>query len=88
MRKNIYVEGINELPLPLRRVELVERKGIGHPDSVADALAEEVSRALCRMYKKEFGHVLHHNTDEAQIVAGIVPDVQEGVRPCAAPQHR
>ena len=70
MSKKIYVEGIDELPLPLRRVELVERKGIGHPDSVADALAEEVSRALCRMYKKEFGHVLHHNTDEAQIVAG------------------
>ncbi len=68
--KNIYVEGINEPPLPMRKVELVERKGIGHPDSVADALAEEVSRALCKMYIKEFGHVLHHNTDETQIAAG------------------
>ena len=70
MAKNIYVEAINEVPTPLGKVELVERKGIGHPDSVADALAEEVSKALCRMYKKEFGTVLHHNTDETQVVAG------------------
>ncbi|MCL1904771.1 MAG: methionine adenosyltransferase [Methanomassiliicoccaceae archaeon] len=70
MAKNIYVEGINEVPVPKQKVELVERKGIGHPDSVADALAEEVSRALCKMYKKEIGTVLHHNTDETQIAAG------------------
>ncbi len=70
MAKNIYVEGISEIPVPMRKIELVERKGIGHPDSVADALAEEVSKALCRMYKKEFGTVLHHNTDETQIAAG------------------
>lgn len=70
MSKNIYVEEIKDLPLHMRRVELCERKGIGHPDSVADGLAETVSRALCKMYKQEFGHVLHHNTDEAQIVAG------------------
>ncbi len=68
--KNIYVEGINEIPVPMRKIELVERKGIGHPDSVADALAEEVSKALCKMYKKEYGTVLHHNTDETQIAAG------------------
>ncbi|MCL2142833.1 MAG: methionine adenosyltransferase [Methanomassiliicoccaceae archaeon] len=70
MAKNIYVEGVKETPVPLGKVELVERKGIGHPDSVADALAEEVSRALCKMYKKEVGTVLHHNTDETQIAAG------------------
>jgi Archaeal S-adenosylmethionine synthetase len=69
-KKNIYVGGVDEKPLPERNIEIVERKGIGHPDSVADALAEEVSKALCRMYIKEFGHVLHHNTDETQIAAG------------------
>ena len=69
-KKNIYVDGIDEIPVPKKGVEIVERKGIGHPDSVADALAEEVSKALCKMYIKEFGHVLHHNTDETQIAAG------------------
>ncbi|MDR2845920.1 MAG: methionine adenosyltransferase [Candidatus Methanoplasma sp.] len=69
-KKNIYVSGVNEVPLPKRNIEIVERKGIGHPDSVSDALAEEVSKSLCKMYIKEFGHVLHHNTDETQIAAG------------------
>jgi len=69
-KKNIHVTGVDEIPLPERNIEIVERKGIGHPDSVADALAEEVSRALCKMYIKEFGHILHHNTDETQIAAG------------------
>ena len=69
-KKNVYVEGVREVPAPLRDIEIVERKGIGHPDSVADALAETVSRALCKMYKKEIGTVLHHNTDETQIAAG------------------
>ena len=70
MAKNIYVEGLKEVPLPKQRIEVVERKGIGHPDSVSDALAEEVSKALCKMYKKEVGSILHHNTDETQIAAG------------------
>ena len=71
MDKNIYVENIHDIPTPRGKIELVERKGIGHPDSVADALAETVSRALCKMYMKEYGHVLHHNTDETQIAAGM-----------------
>ena len=30
--------------------ELCERKGIGHPDSVCDAVADACSRALCLYY--------------------------------------
>lgn len=69
--KNIYVNGIDQVPVPLRPIEIVERKGIGHPDSVADGVAEIVSESLCKMYKKEVGHVLHHNTDQSEVVAGI-----------------
>jgi S-adenosylmethionine synthetase len=53
-----------------QRMEIVERKGIGHPDSIADGLAESVSRALCKRYIEEFGYIMHHNTDEGQIVGG------------------
>lgn len=70
-KKNIYVNGINQVPVPMREIEIVERKGIGHPDSVADGIAEMVSECLCSMYKKEVGHVLHHNTDQTEVVAGI-----------------
>ena len=70
-KKNIYVNGINQIPVPMRNIEIVERKGIGHPDSVADGIAEIVSESLCQMYQKEIGHVLHHNTDQTEVVAGI-----------------
>lgn len=70
MERNIVVEKIDYTPVYRQKVELVERKGIGHPDSVADGLAESVSRALCRMYLERYGMILHHNTDETQIVGG------------------
>lgn len=70
MKRNIKVERLNQRPIEQQEIELVERKGIGHPDSVADGLAESISRALCQEYLERFGAVLHHNTDKTQIVAG------------------
>ena len=59
-----------ETPIEKQQIELVERKGIGHPDSIADGLAESVSRAFCKEYIEKCGVILHHNTDETQIAAG------------------
>ncbi|MEA2045808.1 MAG: methionine adenosyltransferase [Euryarchaeota archaeon] len=70
MTKNINVEQIVQPPVERQKIELVERKGIGHPDSLTDGIAESISRALCQEYTKRVGVVLHHNTDETQIVAG------------------
>ena len=70
MSRNIRVEPLNQIPLEKQQVELVERKGIGHPDSIADGVAESISRALCRTYMEEAGVYLHHNTDQGEVVAG------------------
>ena len=70
MARNIKVEKLLQTPVEKQQIELVERKGIGHPDSISDGLAEAVSRALCKEYLNKCGAVLHHNTDETQIVAG------------------
>lgn len=51
-------------------VEIVERKGLGHPDSICDALAENLSRNLCRYYLDRFGEILHHNVDKALLCGG------------------
>ena len=51
-------------------VEIVERKGIGHPDTICDALAEELSRALCQFYLENFGFILHHNVDKVLLRGG------------------
>lgn len=70
MKRNIKVEALNQIPLEKQQIELVERKCLGHPDSIADGIAEAISGALCREYLKEFGAVLHHNTDQGEVVAG------------------
>lgn len=51
-------------------VEVVERKGLGHPDTICDALAETLSRNLCRAYRDRFGEILHHNVDKALLCGG------------------
>ncbi|MDR1722276.1 MAG: methionine adenosyltransferase [Methanobrevibacter sp.] len=70
--RNIIVEKLNQTPIEELDIEIVERKGIGHPDSISDGIAESVSRALCKEYMDKLGEgkVLHHNTDEVQITAG------------------
>ncbi len=70
MERNIRVRELDSRPMEQREIELVERKGIGHPDTLCDGVAESVMRALSQEYLDRFGSVLHHNTDEAQLVAG------------------
>lgn len=67
----LSVEQLNNLPVARQHVEIVERKGTGHPDSICDAVAEEISLALCRVYTDLFGGILHHNIDKGLLVAGI-----------------
>ncbi len=50
--------------------EIVERKGIGHPDSVCDDVADACSRALCAYYLQNYDRVYHHNVDKAALVGG------------------
>ncbi|ADT83547.1 methionine adenosyltransferase [Thermococcus barophilus] len=69
-KRNIVVEELIRTPVEMQKVELVERKGIGHPDSIADGIAEAVSRALSREYIKRYGIILHHNTDQVEVVGG------------------
>ncbi len=70
MKRNIIVEEITRTPVESQKVEVVERKGIGHPDSIADGIADSISRALCREYIERVGCVLHHNTDQVEVVGG------------------
>ena len=51
-------------------VEIVERKGIGHPDSIIDGACEAVSIALSKYYLDNFGAILHHNVDKGILVGG------------------
>lgn len=56
--------------VPNDPVEVVERKGLGHPDTICDALAETFSRNLSLEYFRRFGRILHHNVDKALLLGG------------------
>lgn len=52
------------------QTEIVERKGLGHPDTLADALAERMSIAYAKHCVERYGAVLHHNLDKVYIQGG------------------
>ena len=68
--RNIRVEALPGVPVGDLQVEMVERKGVGHPDSICDAIMDRVSVELSREYLSQFGRILHHNIDKAFLVAG------------------
>jgi S-adenosylmethionine synthetase len=75
MERNIVVTETNGRFIEDIPVEIVERKGIGHPDSLCDGIAERISVEYTRWCEANLGLPLHHNFDKVQLVAG---DVQVG----------
>ncbi|MFO0793020.1 MAG: methionine adenosyltransferase [Candidatus Brocadiaceae bacterium] len=66
----IIIEKSTEKPVQESTIEIVERKGLGHPDTLCDRAAEEVSIAFSRYYLEKFGRVFHHNIDKCLLVGG------------------
>lgn len=50
--------------------ELVERKGVGHPDTICDAIAERASMYYSQYCYKNFGRVAHHWFDKVMLIGG------------------
>jgi S-adenosylmethionine synthetase len=72
MERNIVVTEATGRFIEQFPVEIVERKGIGHPDSLCDGIAERVSVEYTRWCQENLGVTLHHNFDKVQLVAGEV----------------
>lgn len=70
MGRALHVEQIQGYGVEDFEVEIVERKGVGHPDSLIDGACEAVSRGLSRYYVDRFGAILHHNVDKGILVGG------------------
>ena len=66
----LRITSLSTPPVSAREIEIVERKGLGHPDTICDALAERLSNALSRHYLERFGLILHHNVDKALVRGG------------------
>jgi S-adenosylmethionine synthetase len=68
----LVVSELRQTPVSEQELEIVERKGLGHPDHICDAVMNEVSISLSREYIKRYGIVMHHNIDKALLAAGAV----------------
>ena len=68
--RNIIVESLRQTPIEKQKLEIVERKGLGHPDYICDAVMEKISQRLSKEYMEKAGTILHHNVDKSLLVAG------------------
>ena len=69
--RNIIIENAGTIPCNMQRIELIERKGTGHPDTICDSVMEAVCISLRREYLALTGRILHHNIDKGLLIAGI-----------------
>jgi S-adenosylmethionine synthetase len=70
--RNIAIEELKASEVYRQKVEVVERKGLGHPDYICDAIMEQISVNLSQKYLDTFGTILHHNIDKGMLIAGEV----------------
>jgi len=68
--RNILVDSLRQTPLEQQKLEIVERKGLGHPDFICDAIMDRISVKLSQEYKKKVGAIMHHNIDKSLLAAG------------------
>ena len=70
--RNMLINGLNQTPIEKQKLEIVERKGLGHPDFICDAIMDQISVRLSRAYLEKFGAIMHHNADKSLLVAGEI----------------
>lgn len=77
-KKELLVEELRQVPLYSQPLEVVERKGVGHPDTICDGIVEEFSHQLATAYWKKFNDIYHYNVDKAFLRAGRVEQMWGG----------
>jgi len=70
MPRNILVDSLKQTPLEQQKLEIVERKGLGHPDYICDSIMDSISIRLSQEYLKKVGAIMHHNVDKSLLAAG------------------
>jgi len=77
----LSIEKMKEiLAVSKQKSELVERKGLGHPDSLTDGLCEASSRIISKHYIDKKGFICHHNLDKGLLVGGVTHAIYGGGR--------
>jgi S-adenosylmethionine synthetase len=67
---NNHIQEMHDPTVAEPEVEVVKRKGLGHPDTICDAVMNHISQVLSKAYQQPLGAILHHNCDKELLVAG------------------
>lgn len=70
MKNNLFIYTSGTLPIDKIDFEVVERKGIGHPDTLCDTLAEKISVAYSQYCLNHYGVILRHMVDKIALSGG------------------
>jgi len=76
--ENFLLTRLDRIPIEQFPFEVVERKGLGHPDSICDGVVERGSLYLTKYYYENFGMPFHFNIDKAVLVGGRADPVFGG----------
>lgn len=68
---NVFINELGRTAIEDQPLEIVERKGLGHPDTICDTVMNQISIDLSKEYLKKFDVVLHHNVDKSLLAAGV-----------------
>lgn len=68
--KNLLINTNHNFNINNIDFEVVERKGIGHPDTLCDTLAEKISQAYSQYCINRYGVILRHMLDKIALSGG------------------
>lgn len=69
-KKNLFVGASCKPRIDDTDYEVVERKGIGHPDTLCDTIAEKISQAYSQYCLEHYGIILRHMIDKIALSGG------------------
>jgi len=76
---NVFINKLGHVAIEDQPLEIVERKGLGHPDTICDSVMNQISIDLSKEYLRKFDTVLHHNVDKSLLAAGVaLPEFNGG----------
>jgi S-adenosylmethionine synthetase len=75
---NTFINELGRTAIADQPLEIVERKGLGHPDTICDTVMNQISIDLSKEYLKRFDTVLHHNVDKSLLAAGVAVPAFKG----------
>lgn len=69
-KSNLLVHASGRPLIDDSEYEIVERKGLGHPDTLCDTLAEKISQAYSQYCLSHYGLILRHMVDKIALSGG------------------